>query len=82
MYANIQKWGNSHAVRLPKAILEPLRLRENDALEIFTDKNQIILRPTKRKRISLEELLADWDGEIPEAYDWGELDAPVGRELL
>ncbi len=34
MYTKIQKWGNSHAVRLPKAILEKTEIRENDEVEI------------------------------------------------
>ena len=30
MYATIQKWGNSQGLRLPKALLDSIGLREND----------------------------------------------------
>jgi len=82
MYTNIQKWGNSNAIRLPKAVLESLRLKENDPVEIVAEGDQIILRPARRKPANLEELFAGWNGELPEPYDWGALDAPAGRELL
>ncbi|MCL2336204.1 MAG: AbrB/MazE/SpoVT family DNA-binding domain-containing protein [Firmicutes bacterium] len=82
MYTSIQKWGNSGAVRLPKVILERLRLRENDRVEIVAVDDQIILRPVRLKNTSLEEIFAGWNGEMPEPYDWGELSAPVGSELI
>ena len=80
MYASIQKWGNSNAVRLPKAVLEAVRLRENDKIEIITQENQIILLPAKRQRLTLEEIFKDWDGE----YICAEVDTgfPVGTELF
>ena len=34
MYANIQRWGNSHALGLPKPILESAFLKENDKVEV------------------------------------------------
>ena len=82
MYASIQKWGNSRAVRLPKAILESLNLKENDRVEIVMENKQIILRPAKKDRLTLEEIFEDWDGEKYDSYDWGDMDAPVGRELI
>jgi len=82
MYTTLQKWGNSGAVRIPKAVLEALYLRENDKIEIITEKNQIVLRPAAKKSAGLEEIFADWDGGTPEPYDWDALDAPVGREMI
>ena len=41
----------------------------------------IIIKPTE-KRLTLEKIFADWDGTPYDSYDWGELDKPVGRELL
>ena len=65
MLTTIQKWGNSQAVRLPKAVLEELALHENDQVEIIvnTDDNSIVIRKTTRKRrakISLEERLEEF----------------------
>ena len=45
--------------------------------ELRTDRDE-----PARKRLTLEKLFEDWAGGPPEPYDWGELDAPVGRELL
>jgi antitoxin MazE len=81
MYAILQKWGNSSAIRIPKSVLDMLRLNANDKLELIADDRQIILRPAKYKP-RLEELFSAWDGGLPEAYDWGELEAPEGRELI
>ncbi|MCL2153474.1 MAG: AbrB/MazE/SpoVT family DNA-binding domain-containing protein [Oscillospiraceae bacterium] len=83
MTTTIQKWGNSQAVRLPKAVLESLFLKENDAVEIKAVNDTIVISKAIRKRrakTSLEERFRDYTGEYNcEEYDWG---SPVGREAL
>lgn len=49
MYTTIQKWGNSHAVRLPKGILEVADLSENDRVEIKAE-NDCITKNIKRSK--------------------------------
>jgi antitoxin MazE len=86
MYTSIQKWGNSQAVRLPKAILEALSLCENDQVEIIAENDAIVIKKTARKRrakVSLEErlvafykkpieeILADETLYTPKEFDWG-----------
>jgi len=44
MKAQMVKWGNSLAVRIPKPILEEARLKEGDFLEIEAGDGQIELR--------------------------------------
>ena len=79
MYASIQKWGNSNAVRLPKVILDVLHLRENDKVEIVAQDNQIVLRPAKKKYSSLEEVFEGWEG----TYEFEEvIKGTAGREVL
>ena len=34
MQATIQKWGNSQGIRIPKAFLEALGMKENDVVEL------------------------------------------------
>lgn len=46
MLATIQKWGNSQAIRLPKAILETALLKENESVEIVVENNKIIIKKT------------------------------------
>ncbi|MGD0509112.1 MAG: AbrB/MazE/SpoVT family DNA-binding domain-containing protein [Terriglobales bacterium] len=44
MKAQMVKWGNSLAVRIPKPIIEEARLKEGDFLEIEAGDGQIELR--------------------------------------
>ena len=34
MYATIQKWGNSHGIRLPKSLLDAIGVTTNDRVEL------------------------------------------------
>ena len=79
MYTNIQRWGNSNAVRLPKAILDSLNMRESDRVEIITEKQQIIIRPAKRKYANLDEIFEGYTGDcVCTEADTG----TAGREVL
>jgi len=82
MTTTIQKWGNSQAIRLPKAILESLLLKENDTVEIKAVNDSIVISKASRKRrakTSLEARFKDYTGEYScEEYDWG---SPVGKEV-
>lgn len=77
MQAKCQRWGNSLAVRIPKAIAEEAGVREQDELELEVVARVIRMRPTQR-RIALDRLLKDI---TPENLH-GELDfgKPKGRE--
>ncbi len=44
MKAQMVRWGNSLAVRIPKPIIEEARLKEGDFLEIEAGEGQIELR--------------------------------------
>lgn len=80
MYATIQKWGNSQGLRIPKALLDAIGLRENDRVELVQVENGIriqkIVQPQHR---TLEERLTAFYGkpieEIEpiesEEMDWG-----------
>lgn len=73
-----QKWGNSLAVRIPKAFAEQAKIREGTPLEISVEDGRVILQPQRRK-YTLEEMLAGITDENMHApVDWG---APVGREI-
>lgn len=86
MYATIQKWGNSNGLRIPKALLEALGIRENDRVELTQTTDTITIRKaaaTPHK--TLEERLTAFYGkpieEIgriqSEEFDWGKAE---GRE--
>jgi antitoxin MazE len=79
MYSVIQKWGNSQAIRLPKAILEMAQLGENEHVQILAEQDKIVIqKAVLRKHKTLKERLADFEGEY-EFEEW-ETGAPVGRE--
>jgi antitoxin MazE len=77
--AQMSKWGNSLAIRIPKAVAEKARIKEGDSVEIKADRGRIELRRAE-KIPTLEELVAqitpeNRHGEI----DWG---PAVGREKI
>lgn len=87
LYATVQRWGNSHGVRIPKALLDALDIRENDRVEL-TERNGVIeLRKVVGARHrTLEERLSafygkpvDKIGRLDESeVSWGK---PKGREV-
>jgi len=73
MHAIIQKWGNSHAIRLPKGILEVAELHENDRVEINADRDSIVIKRLKKKHTTLEERIANYTGDYNcSEWDTGE----------
>ena len=77
MNTTICKWGNSNAVRLPKALTDVLNLCENDPVQIYVEGNAIVIR--KPRPASLRELFEGYNGDYrPKEWDTG---APAGREV-
>jgi|SRR5208282_53243 antitoxin MazE len=76
--AQLVKWGNSQAVRIPKTILEQANLREGEELEIRVENGYIWLEPLSRQP-TLEALV----GKITPKNRHGEQDwgKPVGSEV-
>jgi len=71
--AQIVKWGNSLAVRIPKPVAEQAGVREGDPIVIEAAKGQIKLR--RKQRIpTLRELVAQITSD--NRYD----EIPVGQE--
>ncbi len=74
----VQKWGNSLAVRIPRAFAEELGLENGAAVEMRLDQGQLIVKAATPRRWELEDLLAQVTPEnIHQEIDSGE---PVGRE--
>jgi antitoxin MazE len=77
--AQMAKWGNSLAIRIPKDVAQQARLQEGDAIEIKAGNGRIEVRRAERIP-TLEELVAQITPENrhPET-DWG---PEVGREKI
>ena len=58
MLTKVQKWGNSLALRIPKAFAVEALLENNSFVEISLAKGQIIVTPVPAPDWTLEELLA------------------------
>ena len=78
--ATIKRWGNSAAVRIPRQVLIKAKLEEGADVEIVSGKDGEITLRAIRKRESIQELFADYDGGFfqTEEIDWGE---PQGNEI-
>ena len=58
MRVEIQKWGNSLAVRIPKAIAVESKISQGSEVDLTLEKGRVVLTPVKPPEYSLEELLA------------------------
>jgi antitoxin MazE len=77
MGTSIARWGNSLAVRLPKAVIDALGLREGDDVRVTAEHGAVVVRPIPA--IDLDAMLSRITPENrPEPHDW----VRVGRELL
>lgn len=81
MRARVSKWGNSLAIRLPKAAAASLKVQEGQAVDLTIEGDAVMIR-SRRPQYTIEELVTQMrPGQEPESFD--EVNAPpVGRELL
>lgn len=78
MVTTVQKWGNSHGLRLTKDVLSAAHFSENETVEIFADKTGIRIQKTQKIE-TLADLFKNYHGNyVPEEWDTG---APVGNEI-
>lgn len=81
MQVKLAKWGNSLAVRLPGAVLAETKLLAGSTVDVVAEDGELRLRlvkPARRKRYTLDELLKGITPEnVHPEIDWG---PDVGRE--
>lgn len=79
MQTKIQKWGNSLALRIPKAFADEISIEQNASVEISVIEGKIVIAPIAEAGFTLDELLA---GVTPENLH-GEIDTgeAVGNEV-
>ncbi|MFM8607527.1 MAG: AbrB/MazE/SpoVT family DNA-binding domain-containing protein [Hyphomicrobiales bacterium] len=76
MRVKIAKWGNSAAIRLPKAVIEQMRLVEGSEAELSVAKGELRLKAVPPvARLTRELLIASMDevglSGASETIDWG-----------
>ncbi len=79
MRLNIQKWGNSAAVRLPASMLAQLDAHVGDAFVVDVSRGTATLRVAKPK-YQLADLMAEMPDGLPRVEGWDNMPA-VGREV-
>ena len=58
MIARIQKWGNSLAVRIPKAFADEMKVAENASIQMMLKDGALLLTPIAESMRDLEGFLA------------------------
>ncbi len=74
----IQKWGNSLALRIPRAFAKETSLAEGTAIDLAVSRGRLVVTPRKRK-YQLAELLKDI--KPSQLHDEQFTDAAVGKEI-
>ena len=78
MRAHIRKWGNSLALRIPKAFAADANFGDGTPVELTLVDGRLIAAPVRAPRVSLRRLLARVRREqLHEETAWG---ARAGRE--
>jgi len=75
----VQKWGNSLALRIPKAFALDAQLENNSVVEVSLVDGQIVIKPIAASNLSLEQLLSGVTGN--NIHHEVETGAAVGNEV-
>ena len=79
MQTKIQKWGNSLAVRIPKAFVKEAHVAYGTSVDLTVDGGKIVIDPHVEPEYRLEDLLKGVTRQnVHEAVDTGEA---AGREI-
>ena len=81
MKVAFQKWGNSLALRVPKAFADEIGASDGRAAEMSVSNGKLVVEVTRRRRkrrYAIDELVADIAPDNRhEEIDWG---PPLGNE--
>jgi len=58
MKTRVQKWGNSLALRIPKAFADEVGLQKETSVEISLADGKIVVTPVTKSKLTLEQLLS------------------------
>ena len=57
MNSTIQKWGNSLALRIPKALATETHLKKGSVVTLLIHKGKLVVKPIAKPEYTLKELL-------------------------
>jgi antitoxin MazE len=79
MHIQVQKWGNSLAIRIPKSFAKQINVQQGSFVDLFTDKGKLVAKPVDEKEYSLEELLTGvTEQNLHSEIDTGDA---IGKEI-
>ena len=79
MQVQVQKWGNSLALRIPKSFANQIKIEQGSYVDLSTVDGTLIAKPLEEQEYSLEQLLAGiTDENIHAEVDTGNA---VGKEI-
>ncbi len=79
MLTKVQKWGNSLALRIPKAFALDAQIDNDSVVEVSLVNGQIVIKPVQSPTWTLEKLLAGVNNDnIHGETDTGEA---IGNEV-
>lgn len=79
MKTRVQKWGNSLALRIPRAFAAEAGLQEDTPVELALVEGKLIVQPSAPESLTLDELLRGvTDQNLPGEWDTG---PAAGREV-
>jgi len=79
METHIQQWGNSLAVRLPRAAVEKLKFHKGSKVKLTPRARTLVIELEPSRKVTLEDLVAKiTPRNRHKLIDWGK---PVGKEI-
>lgn len=58
METRVQKWGNSLALRIPRALASQIGLESGSPVRLSLRRKELVIVPVPRPRLTLDDLLA------------------------
>lgn len=77
----LQKWGNSAAVRLPKELLNQMNWKIGDTVLPEIQDGQLVLKVSKRPRYRLQDLLNEMGDDKQRVENW-DRQPEIGKEVV
>lgn len=78
MRAEVKKWGNSAAVRIPASVMAAASLRLDQPVEVREEGGRVVIEPVTAPAPDLDDLLSAMTPDtFPDEVDFGR---PVGDE--
>ncbi len=79
MRLQVQRWGNSLALRIPKPLAQEMAIAQGTFVELSLEAGRIVIEPLPAPQYRLDQLLDGvTDENLQAETDWGH---PVGQEV-